>query len=82
MTWAGRVKPIAVGDTVRMKTTFLQSTGQLTGDTPRAKGVVTEILSPDEPYVRAAIDWDTPEMPGRVLLCNLSKVKLRGLADG
>jgi hypothetical protein len=82
MTWANRVQKIAVGDTVRMKTSFLQSTGQLTGDTPRTRGVVTEILSPDKPYARAVIDWDTPDMPERVVLSNLIRVKARGVADG
>lgn len=81
MTWQSRVSKIAVGDKVAMKASFLQSTGQMTGSAPHARGVVTEILSPDKPYARAAIQWDTPDMPERVILSNLSKVTQRGVAD-
>ena len=82
MTWANRTSKINAGNTVRMKASFLQSTGQTTGDAPRAKGIVTDILSPDKPYARASINWDTPDMPERVLLSNLSKVKVRDVAEG
>jgi hypothetical protein len=43
MSWKNRMADIAVGDKVCYRRTFLQSTGQQTGDVPFAWGIVPAI---------------------------------------
>ncbi|WP_152051773.1 hypothetical protein [Tautonia marina] len=76
MTWQNRIKGIQVGDTVRYSRTWLQSTGTITGDLPRAKGIVTAIKDLGSTKI-ATIEWDKPDIPERVNVANLSKVKQR-----
>ncbi|QEH36577.1 hypothetical protein OJF2_51610 [Aquisphaera giovannonii] len=76
MSWGNRVKDIQVGDTVRYSRRWLQSTGTHTGDLPRAKGTVTAIKDYGSTKI-ATIDWGNPEIPERVNVANLSKVKQR-----
>jgi hypothetical protein len=78
MTWSNRVKNIGVGDTVQYSRQWLQSTGTHTGNLPRAKGVVTAIKSYGSTKI-ATIEWDRPDVPERVNVANLSKVKEREL---
>jgi len=78
MSWGNRVKDISVGDTVRYSRQWLQSTGTHTGDLPRAKGTVTAIKDLGSLKI-ATIDWDKPDVPERVNIANLSKVKTREL---
>ena len=73
MTWNFRIKSIAVGDRVCYSRTFLQSTGQITGDLPFARGTVTE-LKPLGEITLAVIDWGDSEIPSKVNVANLSKV--------
>ena len=63
---------INIGDTVRYSSEFLHNTGQYFGDIPRAKGVVTGLEKIGKHYL-VSIDWDFPNIPPRVLSCNLEK---------
>lgn len=64
---------IAIGDRVCYSKQFLQSTGQLTGDIPFARGTVREITPLGQTQL-ATIDWGNPEIPTKVNAANLSKV--------
>lgn len=76
MSWGNRVKDIQVGDTVRYSRQWLQSTGTHTGELPRAKGTVTAIKDLGSTKI-ATIDWGNPDIPERVNVVNLSKVRQR-----
>lgn len=76
MTWGNRVRGISVGDTVRYSRQWLQSV-QADAELARAKGVVTAIKDYGSTKV-ATVDWGSEDIPERVNLANLSKVKLRG----
>lgn len=76
MSWSGRVKDIQVGDTVRYCRAWLQSTSTFTGHIPRAKGTVTAIKDLGGTKI-ATIDWGNLDIPERVNVANLSKVKCR-----
>lgn len=78
MSWADRVKGISVGDQVRYSRNWLQSTSTFTGDLPRAKGTVTAIKDYGSTKI-ATIEWDKPDLPEKVNVANLSKVKTREL---
>jgi hypothetical protein len=52
---------------------FLQSTGQLTGETPSARGVV-KAIHPVGTTRLALIDWNDPDLPNRVAVANLSRI--------
>jgi hypothetical protein len=81
MNWKDRTKNgIEVGDKVCYSRQFLQNTGQLTGDVPFARGVVTKIVPLGETSL-AEIDWDTPDLPARVNTANLSKVTEKGISE-
>ena len=73
MSWAERVAPVGVGDTVAYSKRWLQSTGQYTGDVPQARGRVTGIKVFGD-LVLADIEWDKPDLPERVNVKNLSRV--------
>jgi hypothetical protein len=72
--WTERVAEIKAGDTVAYAKAWLKSTGQYTGDTPRARGVV-KTIEPVGGLRLAVIAWDTPELPERVNVKNLIRVK-------
>lgn len=77
---------IAIGDRVAYSRTFLQSTGQLTGDAPHARGKVTELkgLGGDPAAITlATIVWERKfDMPERVNVLNLVRVtEARGVED-
>ena len=74
MSWADRVKGISVGDQVRYSRNWLQLTSTFTGDLPRAKGTVTAIKDYGSTKI-ATIEWDKPDLPEKVNVANLSKVK-------
>ncbi len=69
-----RNQSLAIGDRVRYSRQWLQSTGQYAGDCANAKGVVIG-LKPFGDNALAEIDWNNPDIPSRVLACNLSTVK-------
>ena len=79
-SWGNKTAGIDVGDTVQYSRTWLRSTSTFTGDFPRAKGKVTAIKDVGDLQI-ATIDWDKPDLPERVNVMNLSKVKMRGVAD-
>lgn len=76
MSWKNRVKNVAVGDTVQYSADWLRSVGAYTGELPRVKGKVTSITDYGSTKV-ATIDWGNPEIPERVNVANLTKVKAR-----
>ena len=71
MSWTRRTAAIAAGDTVAYSRTWLQSTGQLTGHTPFARGRVKSLI-PLGSLILAEIEWNTPDLPQRVNVKNLS----------
>ena len=81
MSWAQRTAAIEAGDTVAYSRTWLQSTGQLTGDTPFARGRVKALI-PLGSLVLAEIEWNTPNLPERVNVKNLSHVNDGQVMDG
>lgn len=80
MSWTGRTRAIAVGDTVRYSAAWLRSTGQHTGDICFARGKVSA-LSGTKDYTIAHIEWDTPDLPGRVNVVNLERLKAAVASD-
>ena len=78
--WVKRTQKIEVGDTVAYSKTFLQSTGQYTGDVPHARGKVTALVPVGKEITLAEIEWDTPGLPDRVNVKNLTTKK--GIALG
>jgi hypothetical protein len=78
--WARRTRKIQVGDTVAYSKEFLRSTGQYTGDVPHARGQVTALISLGGDVTLAEITWDTPDLPKRVNIKNLTTT--RGIALG
>lgn len=73
---------IAVGDRVCYAKKFLQSTCQLTGDVPRARGKVTELKKFGDNQL-ATIEWEKPfDCPPKVMTGNLAKVSAaRGVEE-
>jgi hypothetical protein len=78
--WTRRTQKIQVGDTVAYSKEFLRSTGQYTGDVPHARGQVTALISLGNDVTLAEIAWDTPDLPNRVNVRNLTTT--RGIALG
>ena len=74
MSWVARISPIHVGDKVAYAKRFLQNIGCHIGDMAAARGEVTA-LEPLGEIVLACINWDTPDLPDRVNVKNLSIVK-------
>jgi hypothetical protein len=65
---------VQVGDTVAYSRQFLRNTGQYTGDAPFARGKVTG-LTPLGQLLLAQVLWDCEDLPGKVNVKNLSRVK-------
>jgi len=74
MSWASRTSPVQAGDKVAYSKRFLQSIGCHISDMASARGVVTAIRLLGE-VILADIAWDTPDLPERVNVRNLSRVK-------
>jgi hypothetical protein len=77
MSWQQRTQKIKIGDRVAYSAAFLQSTGQYAGDAPHAKGIVVALTQLGESTL-AQIEWDTPDLPGKVNVANLCQVGGRG----
>jgi hypothetical protein len=78
MEWTKRTSAVEVGETVAYSKRFLQSTGQLTGDAPFARGQVTALTTLGS-IVLAEITWaDDAQLPARVNVKNLVR-RLRNL---
>ena len=71
MTWARRTQTVKVGDKVAYSKTFLQSISAFTGDLPRARGTVTNLIAVGKDVILAEIDWNLPDLPARVNVQNL-----------
>lgn len=80
MSWVKRTSPIQVGDRVAFSKQWLQSTGQLTGDIPFARGTVKE-LKPLGETILVTVDWNDPNIPQKVNVSNLSQVTEKGVLD-
>jgi len=72
--WTTRTAAVQAGDRVAYSRQWLQSTGQMTGDVPLARGTVVRI-EPLGALCLAVIEWDQPDLPARVNVKNLSRVK-------
>ncbi|MBX9653873.1 hypothetical protein K2Y11_09690 [bacterium] len=73
--WQSKTRAIHVGDTVAYSKTFLQSTGQHTGDVPFARGKVTALIPLGSETTLAEIDWNNEELPPRVNVRNLTTIR-------
>ena len=60
----------SIGDKVKFRREFLQSTGQYTGDVPFAKGVVREVKDMSDDRQIVTVEWDLLDT-GKVLNSNL-----------
>ena len=80
MSWSERTRAIAEGDRVCYSRTFLQSTGQQTGDLPFARGIVQRLIPLGETML-AEIAWEQPDIPSRVHVANLSRVTDKGILE-
>jgi hypothetical protein len=74
MAWTERTAGVQIGDTVAYSKQFLQSTGQYTGDVPLARGKIIGFTTLVDTLL-AEIEWDRGDLPGRVNVRNLSRVK-------
>ena len=75
MEWTKRTAPVEIGYTMAYSKQFLQSTGQLTGDAPAARGTVTGLTTLGN-LVLAEIAWDgNADLPAKVNVKNLCRVK-------
>lgn len=79
--WRKRTQTIRAGDTVGYSKAFLQSTGQLTGDVPLARGSVIALHTIGQDVVLAEINWDRPGLPERVNVRNLSTTRQISLGE-
>jgi hypothetical protein len=79
--WKERVSAIKVGDTVGYSKAFLQSTGQIAGDTPFARGTVVALHPLGTETMLAEIDWHGAEQPRKVNVYNLSTQRQISLGD-
>jgi len=72
--WTSRTAGIQAGDRVAYSRQWLRSTGQMTGDVPQARGTVTRI-EPLGSISLAVVEWDQPDLPAKVNVKNLSRIK-------
>lgn len=61
------------GDKVGYSRKWLKSIGAVTGDLPRAKGIIQEIKDLGSLKI-ATVKWDLPDIPERVNVKNLAKI--------
>jgi len=64
---------IKIGDKVGMSRKWLKSVGCLTGDIPRAIGIVKSITVYSPSLSVAEVEWDN-QKPGKLNVKNLAKV--------
>lgn len=62
-----------IGDRVAYSVQWLKSTCQQAGELGHARGVIVA-LQPLGERTLAEIDWGNPDVPRRVMTCNLAKV--------
>ena len=68
-----RGKQIQVGDRVAYSAAWLRSIGCCTGELPQARGTVTSLQAIGKQHL-ATVQWDQPDLPAKVLACNLALV--------
>jgi len=66
--------PLAIGDRVAYSVVWLRAVGIYTGNLPFARGTITGIKDLGSTRL-AEIDWQDPEIPARVNVVNLVRVK-------
>jgi|APSaa5957512576_1039674.scaffolds.fasta_scaffold430352_1 hypothetical protein len=66
---------IKIGDTVGYSAKWLRSISAITGDLPRAKGVVTAVDRITDTLALAIVDWDIADIPPKVNINNLARVR-------
>jgi hypothetical protein len=66
--------PLAIGDRVAYSVVWLRAVGCTTGNLPFARGVITGFKDVGTTRL-AEIDWNDPQIPGRVNVVNLVRVK-------
>ena len=64
---------IKIGDKVAYSVQFLRSIGEVTGELPAARGVVTDIKKLGQREL-VSVDWGDENIPGKVISGNLAKV--------
>lgn len=70
-----------VNDKVCYRRAFLQSIGEITGDMPRARGVIVATQKLGKKTL-CEIDWESGDWPRRVIADNLARVtQKRGVID-
>jgi hypothetical protein len=62
---------LKVGDTVAYRREFLRSAGFFSGPIPFARGRVISLSPVSNALDIATIEWDTPDIPAKVLTSNL-----------
>lgn len=62
---------LKVGDRVRYARAWLRSTHQYYGPIPHAKGRIIALAPVSDTRAIATIDWGDPDIPAKVLTCNL-----------
>lgn len=65
------IKVFKIGDSVQYARAWLRATGQLAGAIPHAKGRIIDLLPVSAGLDIAVIEWNTPDMPAKVLTSNL-----------
>jgi hypothetical protein len=60
-----------IGDVVTYRREFLRATGQLSGPIPFARGRVISLSPVSNALDIATIEWNTPDIPAKVLTSNL-----------
>jgi hypothetical protein len=66
--------PLAIGDHVAYSVVWLRAVGCTTGNLPHARGVITGFKDMGSTRL-AEIDWNDPQVPNRVNVVNLVRVK-------
>lgn len=66
-----KMKTFKIGDRVKYTREFCRNTGQITGDTPRDRGIVTEIKKYSDSFVLVTVEWQL-DSPGKVAAANLT----------
>lgn len=79
VSWTERTQPIQVGDTVAYAAAFLRSIGYHSGEMPQTRGQVTALVPVGKDVLLAEIAWDLPDLPNRVNVKNLARVRGLGL---
>ena len=66
---------LETGDRVRYSPDFLRSCSIYTGEIPFARGRVTGFMHLSNDCILARIKWDTPDVPDKVNVANLEKIR-------